>query len=545
MASRLALYRKWRPTTFDEVSGQEHVTGALRAQVVSGRVSHAYLFTGTRGTGKTTCAKILARAVCCEHPINGNPCNECSACRSILDESALDVSEIDAASNNSVDDVRALRDEMTFTPNVLKKRVYIIDEVHMLSGSAFNALLKTLEEPPEHVLFILATTELHKVPATILSRCQRFDFRRIPSEIIGARLHLIAEQEGYTLDDDACVLLARLADGSMRDGVSLLDRSLPGSGRVTRAMISEALGVAPAETITSIAEAVINGDAAQALSIFSDSYLDGRDVLSLFDEFLSLLRDLYILRATGRGEYLVSSADPAALRELARRASSEELEYYVSCVSDLMTRLTRTAIRRTDGEMCLMKMALNGRGTAAAESSAVRPRPEGSGPAPSVPSRQLPPDSTPESKPQSTTEVPPWNEPITVQKESAPSVPQEANSGEPEQRIDAAAKVKITSSVGDRLRDAFLTIALDKVPRSTHFYLRSADFLDKNGVLVIRVNDAVLNILNKPNMLEVLQEAAHALSYNDVRVEKLAPEKTPSTIDSLLENARQLGVQTN
>ena len=220
MEQHLALYRKWRPLTFDDVFGQDHVTGALRNQVAAGRTSHAYLFTGTRGTGKTTCAKILARAVCCEHPVNGSPCNTCAACRAILEDAALDVSEIDAASNNGVDNIRDIREEAAFSPTALTKRVYIIDEVHMLSAGAFNALLKTLEEPPEHVLFILATTEIHKVPATILSRCQRYDFRRIPPEIIAARLNQIAAEEGFTLEGPAASLLARLGDGSMRDGLS-------------------------------------------------------------------------------------------------------------------------------------------------------------------------------------------------------------------------------------------------------------------------------------------------------------------------------------
>ena len=232
MEQHLALYRKWRPLTFDDVFGQEHVTTALRNQVAAGRTSHAYLFTGTRGTGKTSCAKILARAVCCENPVNGSPCNQCAACRSILEDSALDVSEIDAASNNGVDNIRDIREEAAFSPTALTKRVYIIDEVHMLSAGAFNALLKTLEEPPEHVLFILATTEIHKVPATILSRCQRYDFRRIPPEIIAARLNQIASEEGFTLSSPAATLLARLGDGSMRDAISLLDRSVSADGNI-------------------------------------------------------------------------------------------------------------------------------------------------------------------------------------------------------------------------------------------------------------------------------------------------------------------------
>ena len=217
-----ALYRKWRPKTFSDVVGQEHVTETLQRQVAEGRLSHAYLFTGTRGTGKTTCAKILAKAVNCEHPENGNPCNKCQSCLGIESGGFLDVMELDAASNNGVDHVRALRDEAIYSPAQVKKRVYIIDEVHMLSIAAFNALLKILEEPPEHLMFILATTELHKVPATILSRCQRFAFRRIlPREIVG-RLNYIAEQEGIDLRPDGAELLAHIADGALRDALACL-----------------------------------------------------------------------------------------------------------------------------------------------------------------------------------------------------------------------------------------------------------------------------------------------------------------------------------
>ena len=219
-----ALYRKWRPQTFDEVVGQDHITETLKNQVKTGRLSHAYLFIGTRGTGKTTCARILARAVNCEHPVDGNPCGVCPACRGILDGSVLDVVELDAASNNGVDNVRALRDEAVFSPTAVKKRVYIIDEVHMLSLAAFNALLKILEEPPEHLMFILATTELQKVPATILSRCQRHSFKRVDSPVIAAYLEKIAEAEHFDLSRDAAELIARLADGGVRDALSLLDQ---------------------------------------------------------------------------------------------------------------------------------------------------------------------------------------------------------------------------------------------------------------------------------------------------------------------------------
>ena len=264
-----ALYRKWRPKTFSDVVGQEHVTETLQRQVAEGRLSHAYLFTGTRGTGKTTCAKILAKAVNCEHPENGNPCNKCQSCLGIESGGFLDVMELDAASNNGVDHVRALRDEAIYSPAQVKKRVYIIDEVHMLSIAAFNALLKILEEPPEHLMFILATTELHKVPATILSRCQRFAFRRIlPREIVG-RLNYIAEQEGIDLRPDGAELLAHIADGALRDALSLLDQCAAAGGTIDSAAVLDALGLAGNLQTAQLMDCVLRRDTKAALSASS------------------------------------------------------------------------------------------------------------------------------------------------------------------------------------------------------------------------------------------------------------------------------------
>ena len=294
-----ALYRKWRPKTFSDVVGQEHVTETLQRQVAEGRLSHAYLFTGTRGTGKTTCAKILAKAVNCEHPENGNPCNKCQSCLGIESGGFLDVMELDAASNNGVDHVRALRDEAIYSPAQVKKRVYIIDEVHMLSIAAFNALLKILEEPPEHLMFILATTELNKVPATILSRCQRFSFRRLRPEDIAGRLNFIAYQEGIQIAPAALRLLSRLADGAMRDGVSLLDQCASAcQGELTEELVCQTLGLAGVKRTGELLMAAGKQDTAQALSIFEALYAEGKDLGALFDELsaLSILEADAVLR---------------------------------------------------------------------------------------------------------------------------------------------------------------------------------------------------------------------------------------------------------
>ena len=268
-----ALYRKWRPQTFDQVVGQQHITETLKNQVKTGRLSHAYLFIGTRGTGKTTCARILAKAVNCEHPVDGNPCGVCPACRGISDGSVLDVVELDAASNNGVDNVRALREEAVFTPASVRKRVYIIDEVHMLSASAFNALLKILEEPPEHLMFILATTELQKVPATILSRCQRHSFRRIDTPDIAEYLEYIAKQENFKLSHEAAELIARLADGGVRDALSLLDQC-SASATIDLEAVYSAMGLAGNRRTAQLMSSILDHDTDKTLRDFNSMWMD-------------------------------------------------------------------------------------------------------------------------------------------------------------------------------------------------------------------------------------------------------------------------------
>ena len=270
-----ALYRKWRPRTFDDVVGQAHITDTLKQQVATNRLSHAYLFTGTRGTGKTSCAKILARAVNCHNPSNGNPCNQCPACLGIENGSILDVLELDAASNNGVDQVRALRDEAVYTPAAVRKRVYIVDEVHMLSTPTFNALLKILEEPPAHLMFILATTELHKVPATIKSRCQQFAFKRILPGQIAQRLEYVAAQEQIALTSGGSVLLARLADGGLRDALSLLDQCSGGRQQVDEQAILDTLGLAGNLETAALMGQIAAHQTADALETLARLYANG------------------------------------------------------------------------------------------------------------------------------------------------------------------------------------------------------------------------------------------------------------------------------
>ncbi len=354
-----ALYRKYRPQTFDDVIGQLAITQTLKNQLQNNKCSHAYLFTGSRGTGKTTSAKILAKAVNCENPIDGNPCNCCSACKAIDSGACMDVLEIDAASNNGVDNVRDLRDDAIYSPSQVKMRVYIIDEVHMLSISAFNALLKILEEPPEHLLFILATTELHKVPATILSRCQRFAFRRISQEDIAARLQYVAYQENIDLDDSAARVLARLADGGMRDGLSLLDQCATATtGELTADKVYACLGIAGIQDCGQMMEHIANKDTAQALSLLNRFYVEGKDMGALMDELSCLVRDLMVIKAAPKeGISLLSGvASDQKIMELTKRFSHTELVRFISLIQQTVAGFTRSASKRLDAEMCLVNM---------------------------------------------------------------------------------------------------------------------------------------------------------------------------------------------
>ncbi len=352
------LYRKWRPQVFSDVVGQPQVTQTLKNELKAGRIAHAYLFTGSRGTGKTTCAKILARAVNCLSPKDGDPCGECEICRGIQDGSILDIVEIDAASNNGVDSIRALREEVNFTPAAAKYRVYIIDEVHMLSIGAFNALLKTLEEPPPHVIFILATTEVHKLPATILSRCQRFDFRRIPPEDIAARLTYVTEQEGGTIESEAAMLLARLADGAMRDALSLLDQCLGRSNQVTVAVVNEAAGLASRDHLFHLADAIRDNDCAAALATVDEMHRAGKDMARLCEELQSHLRALMLIKTMRDARRLVAVTD-AEFRQLEQQALSIRLSvllHGLDTLQDALERMHRGVDRRTEFEMAMLRL---------------------------------------------------------------------------------------------------------------------------------------------------------------------------------------------
>ena len=324
-----ALYRKFRPLTFSEFVGQEHITKTLKNQIIAGRVGHAYLFNGGRGTGKTSAAKVLARAVNCLNPHDGEPCNECEICKGILNGSLTDVVEMDAASNNSVEDIRQIREEVNFLPTKAKYRVYIIDEVHMLSTGAFNALLKTLEEPPEHVKFILATTEPQKLPATILSRCQRFDFKKISNEDIKKRLKIITDEIGVTISEEALNTIAVLSEGAMRDGISILERCIQdGDSEITDEKIKEF------EYIYKITNSLLEKDSEQALEVTQEIIDEGKELYNFLWETIKYIKDILVYKSKGKLE-LYSKDELEKINELSEKASKEKLFYLIKELSEM------------------------------------------------------------------------------------------------------------------------------------------------------------------------------------------------------------------
>ena len=567
-----ALYRKYRPKTFDDVVGQEHITETLKKQVETGRLSHAYLFIGTRGTGKTTCAKILAKAVNCEHPVNGNPCNRCAACRGIDDGSILDVVELDAASNNGVDNVRALRDEAVFSPASVRKRVYIVDEVHMLSNSAFNALLKILEEPPEHLMFILATTELHKVPATILSRCQRHSFKRIPVDTITARLNFVAQQEHLNLQPDAAALLARMADGGMRDALTLLDQCCGNECISTDAVIS-AIGLAGNLRTAQLLRSVAAGDTAGALEQFRALWQDGKDPSALLDELSILQRDLLMQAVAPRGgrELLSGAYDPVTLEELSGAFSSAQLLANLQSIQQTLGAMASQPNPRIAAELCLIRLCrpelcddvptLCARMDKLEQTvySGAIPAPRASAPAPKakpepkpvhddVPPWEppAPPVSAPKAKPEPKPvfdDVPPWEppappvsapkakpEPKPVHNDVPPweppeTVPAPVPEPEPEpipEPVSAPAPEAVPAEAGTFDWQALCAYMERELPVGIYHFLldplQAAGEL-ADGTLTLHLNKApAYPMFNKPEIAEKFRLAVQTLTGQNVHV---------------------------
>ena len=367
-----ALYRKYRPADFSQVAGQQQVTATLKNEVAGGNISHAYLFTGVRGTGKTSCARILAKAVNCLSPKDGNPCNECDICKAVDSGTLTDVIEIDAASNTGVDNIRALREEISYLPQRAKYKIYIIDEVHMLSAGAFNALLKTLEEPPAHAIFILATTEVHKLPATILSRCQRFNFRRIDVETISGYLARIAEAEGFSVTDDALRMIASADDGRMRDAISLLDVCRAASDNIDAAVVARSVGLSGSERVLELCGLVADGDVSGCLSALAALYADSKEPERFCEEMLACLRNILIAKTAKNAASLINT-DPAGLeniRRTAERFTLGKVMSAISAVNDAIARMRFAFDKKTEAEMLLVSLCVASGAMSAAETAA-------------------------------------------------------------------------------------------------------------------------------------------------------------------------------
>ncbi len=354
-----ALYRRWRPRTFDDVVSQPHITTTLKNQIINNKTAHAYLFTGSRGTGKTTCARIFAKAINCEHPSDGAPCLECDICGDADNFALSDIIEIDAASNNGVDDIRDLRDGAVFTPERCKYKVYIIDEVHMLSVNAFNALLKIMEEPPPYVKFILATTEVHKVPATIASRCQRYDFRRILVDDIAKRLLYIASQEKILLDDDAAFLIAKIADGGMRDALSLLDQCIAFSENISTHTVSMAAGIAGRDQVFGIINSILDKEPAKGIEYIDELYAGSKDMSRLCEELIFQFRNIMLIKINPSQTGIIACM-PDELEKLTEFAQKTDLQTVISYLSDLQNcseRMIKAINKRVELEMSIIRLA--------------------------------------------------------------------------------------------------------------------------------------------------------------------------------------------
>ncbi|NLD87132.1 MAG: DNA polymerase III subunit gamma/tau [Clostridiales bacterium] len=523
MSQHQALYRKYRPQRFEDVYGQEHITSTLVNQLISSQVMHAYLFTGTRGTGKTTCAKLLARAVNCENPVNGSPCNECEACRAILDGRSTDVTELDAASNTGVDNIRAILDETSYPPSELKKRVYIIDEVHMLSIGAFNALLKTLEEPPEYVLFILATTEIRKVPATVLSRCQRFDFRRIDVLTLEKNLRKVTEAEGISITPEAISLIARLGDGAVRDTLSILERCVSDAGinTIDASDIERFFGIADFVSVIELAMAISRYDTASALRTLASVYESGRDMRSLVTNLISLLRDILVYLSAGdSAESLMTSlVEIDSIKELSAVFTHDRLISSIDTLGDALSELGRALNPRLSLEVALIALC-NPLSTVSgsipesvlAKLASLEPRPAGT------------PVKTSPAKAEKTTPAPP---PETAPKKQEP---------ETYENELTVAQIK---ELADRIKP--------HAPRLATTYIQSSRLIrDDAGIIIIAEGDFEYDVLNGSDVKNVIAAALEEMFGIKFRITVKCGEQEEDPFkgyDAIMSQAKEKGVE--
>ena len=526
--------------TFDDVVSQPHITAALSRQVADGKTAHAYLFTGSRGTGKTTCARILAKAVNCLHPVDGKPCLECEICKAADEGTLIDIIEIDAASNNGINDIRDLRESALYTPELCRYKVYIIDEVHMISPSAFNALLKIMEEPPEHVKFILATTEAHKIPATIISRCQRFDFRRIREEDIVARLMFIAENEKIDLTPDAAALIARLSDGAMRDALSILEQCMAFSEHIDMDAVSNAAGIAGRDYLFNILEYSVNGDTASAITTVDDLYSKSKDMARLCDELLMQIRNLMLIKTIPNKPELLSCLgnETERLTALADKLSLGEILAKLEILQDCAEALPRAVSKRTEFEMAVVKLCsvqkVSGydapadtsaleRRIASLERELAELRRNGVKPAPEA--------KAPVYEPEAPTETAslPDEKPIV----SAPK--------EPEASPEKCTK---WDDILDRLTEIN--------PGCAGALKGSTAYVQGDRMMIIVQNPFSLQLLKSDNNSMSLQQAAFEVTGMKYRIgakcdatQQAQEDGGKSPIDELIEKARQAGVQVD
>ena len=524
------LYRKWRPKTFSEVVGQPQVTVTLKNELQSGRIAHAYLFTGSRGTGKTTCAKILAKAVNCLSPKDGDPCGECDICRGIDGGSVMDVVEIDAASNNGVENIRSLREEANFTPAAAKYRVYIIDEVHMLSAGAFNALLKTLEEPPAHVIFILATTEVHKIPATILSRCQRFDFHRIAPQEIADRLTYIAGQEGAKLDPQAALLIARLADGALRDALSILDQCFGASRDVTEQVVSETVGLVGREHLFELSSAIRDGDSARALAVIDRLYRASKDMARLCEELSAHFRGMMLIK-TMKDARAVLAVPEAEFLEMEKQALSTPLPvilHAMDTMQDALERMFRGEDRRTVFEMAIIRLCSPQLDSGAdALLRRVEALERGAPPraAESVPARQA------QQKPD------PLPEPEDEPKPESAAAPRTAGSGEQ----PAADDLERIQSEATQLAEwpEILQTVKTLAPSVSAAFGGSTAYVSGGYILIDAPNAIAFQLLRRQEQRDKIRQAILSVTGRSYRLGPYRkPEKEEKTADPLAQLAR-------
>lgn len=561
----LALYRKYRPRTFDDVISQEHITTTLKNQIMNGSAGHAYLFTGSRGTGKTTCAKILAMAVNCDHPENGSPCMKCDRCREILDGTTPDVVEMDAASNRGVEDVRRLRDEVSYTPVSCKYRVYIIDEVHMLTQEAFNALLKTLEEPPPHVKFILATTEVQKIPATISSRCQRFEFRRVDVNDSAKRLTEIAAKENFTLDEDAAELISRLSDGGMRDALSVLDRCASNDDHVTVSVVRECAGIADNRHLYEFAEMIARRDTVGCIRLLGELHRQSKDIALIINDLTERYRDLMIYKSAPQERDLLFALpdEVGRVAEIAGMYSMGEVLECLSLLSECAENIGRTKQRKTLAEVCIVKMCARGQ---QAPASAPAPIPQKAANTANIaPPPPAPPKTAPTSQ-----EPPPWEElpeppsfsepPPPEPQEYVPSDEPTARAETPEtplsgdeypinsENSELGVAVKTELKPFSPITDEQWETAKSKLSPMMSSMLKGAEIRCADGTLVIMSSDPMLlgNIRNEElgdfesSLSEVLGMELH------VRIEPknvvFDEEKITLPVDKFIKKAKKLGV---